>query len=85
MNIGIITHEGEMAVPPFDQTLDGITLQRLLQLLKEVRSLAACAAVHTHMVTFGLCSCCWLLSYAVQAGQAAGRAAVHQNGQPAPH
>lgn len=33
MNIGIITHEGEMVVPPFEQTLAGVTLQRLLHLV----------------------------------------------------
>ena len=37
MNIGIITHEGELVVPPFEQTLAGVTLQRLLHLLREVR------------------------------------------------
>ncbi|KAK9904013.1 hypothetical protein WJX75_002557 [Coccomyxa subellipsoidea] len=36
MNIGIITHEGEMVVPPFEQTLAGVTLQRLLHLVREV-------------------------------------------------
>lgn len=33
MNIGIITHEGELVVPPFEQTLAGVTLQRLLHLV----------------------------------------------------
>ena len=37
MNIGIITHDGEMVLPPFEQTLAGVTLQRLMHLVKEVR------------------------------------------------
>ncbi|CAL8470838.1 g10380 [Coccomyxa elongata] len=36
MNIGIITHEGELVVPPFEQTLAGVTLQRLLHLVGQV-------------------------------------------------
>ncbi len=39
MNIGIITHEGELAVPPFEQSLAGITMQRLLHLMREARCL----------------------------------------------
>ena len=78
MNIGIITHEGEMAVPPFTQTLDGITLQRLLQLMREARTLAAPVAVaNTHRLLRWPVSLMWLLLVAVQAGQAAGRAPVH--------
>ncbi len=37
MNIGIITHEGELVVPPFEQTLAGVTLQRLLHLVGQAR------------------------------------------------
>ena len=40
MNIGIITQEGELVVPPFEQALAGCTLKRLLHLLREV--VAAC-------------------------------------------
>ncbi len=36
MNIGIITQEGELVVPPFEQALAGCTLKRLLLLLREV-------------------------------------------------
>ena len=36
MNIGIITQEGELVVPPFEQALAGCTLKRLLLLLQEV-------------------------------------------------
>ncbi len=36
MNVGIITHDGEMVLPPFEQTLAGVTLQRLMRLVKEV-------------------------------------------------
>ena len=36
MNVGVITHEGEMVMPPFEQTLAGVTLQRLMLLVKEV-------------------------------------------------
>ncbi len=28
MNVGIITHDGEMVLPPFEQTLAGVTLQQ---------------------------------------------------------
>ena len=38
MNIGIITQEGELVVPPFEQALAGCTLKRLLHLLQEVSS-----------------------------------------------
>lgn len=39
MNIGIITHEGELVVPPFEQALAGCTLKRLLHLVQEVGSM----------------------------------------------
>ena len=42
MNIGIITHEGELIVPPFDQALPGCTLKRLLHLIREVCSVDHC-------------------------------------------
>ncbi|CAL5223376.1 g5881 [Coccomyxa viridis] len=35
MNIGMITQEGELVVPPFEQALAGCTLKRLLHLLSE--------------------------------------------------
>lgn len=38
MNIGIITHEGELVVPPFDQALPGCTLKRLLHLIREAQA-----------------------------------------------
>ncbi len=37
MNIGIVTREGELVVPPFEHALAGCTLQRLLHLVSEVR------------------------------------------------
>ena len=43
MNIGIITHEGELVVPPFDQALPGCTLKRLLQLIREVCLVPQCS------------------------------------------
>lgn len=46
MNIGIITHEGEMVVPPFEQTLAGVTLQRLLHLVREARSCFSAVIIH---------------------------------------
>ena len=36
MNIGIITQEGELVVPPFEHALAGCTHKRLLYLLQEV-------------------------------------------------
>ena len=36
MNIGIITQEGELVVPPFEHALAGCTLKRLLHLVQEV-------------------------------------------------
>ena len=38
MNIGIITQEGELVVPPFEHALAGCTLKRLLHLLQGVSS-----------------------------------------------
>ena len=38
MNIGIITQEGELVVPPFEHALAGCTLKRLLHLVQEARS-----------------------------------------------
>ena len=38
MNIGIITQEGELVVPPFEHALAGCTLKRLLHLVQEVSS-----------------------------------------------
>ncbi|CAK0782703.1 hypothetical protein CVIRNUC_005898 [Coccomyxa viridis] len=35
MNIGIITQEGELVVPPFEHALAGCTLKRLLHLVQE--------------------------------------------------
>ena len=43
MNIGIITQEGELIVPPFEQALAGCTLKRLLHLVQEVRSVVSWA------------------------------------------
>ena len=40
MNIGIITQEGELVVPPFEQALAGCTLKRLLYLVQEVNALS---------------------------------------------
>lgn len=37
MNLAIVTHGGEFVVPPFDHTLGGITIQRVLELLPDVR------------------------------------------------
>ena len=39
MNIGMVTQEGELVVPPFEHALAGCTLKRLLHLTREV---AAC-------------------------------------------
>jgi branched-subunit amino acid aminotransferase/4-amino-4-deoxychorismate lyase len=36
MNLGIITQEGELVVPPFEHSLPGCTIRRLLHLLQEV-------------------------------------------------
>lgn len=49
MNIGIITHGGEMVVPPFEQTLAGVTLQRLLQLTREACFCISCTLVYTDL------------------------------------
>jgi branched-subunit amino acid aminotransferase/4-amino-4-deoxychorismate lyase len=36
MNLAIVTHTGQFVVPPFEDTLAGITIQRVLQLLPDV-------------------------------------------------
>jgi hypothetical protein len=57
MNIGIITHEGELIVPPFDQALPGCTLKRLLHLIREVCSVAHCLLCMLRYVQHSLLSC----------------------------
>ena len=42
MNIGIVTREGELVVPPFEHALAGCTLKRLLYLLREVAAYPLC-------------------------------------------
>lgn len=37
MNIGILTQEGTLVVPPFDSNLPGVTMRRLLELAEEAR------------------------------------------------
>ncbi len=36
-NIGIITHDRKLVVPPFDACIAGITMQRIMELVGEVR------------------------------------------------
>lgn len=35
-NIGIITHDRKLVVPPFDACIAGITMQRIMELVGEV-------------------------------------------------
>jgi len=35
MNLGILTHDGTLVVPPFDATLAGITVRRMLELAED--------------------------------------------------
>ena len=36
MNLGVITHDGEVVIPPFEQSLAGCTARRLMQVIAEV-------------------------------------------------
>ena len=73
MNIGIITHDGEMVLPPFEQTLAGVTLQRLMQLVKEVslalpclQDLAGVAKCSQHIQAAHVQHYCWPYCVVVQ-------------------
>lgn len=60
MNIGIVTQEGELVVPPFEQALPGCTLQRLLHLVSEVRPARLQAPMHQEEAKYiGLSCFCW--------------------------
>ena len=61
MNIGIITHEGELVVPPFDQSLPGCTLKRLLHLIREVCLVPHCLlCILIYVQQFPALLCCQL-------------------------
>jgi hypothetical protein len=36
MNIGVVTHDRKLLVPPFDATLAGVTISRVMELAQEV-------------------------------------------------
>ena len=36
MNLGVLTHDGELVIPPFERSLAGCTVRRLLDLVEEV-------------------------------------------------
>ncbi len=36
MNLGVITHDGEVVIPPFEQSLAGCTARRLMAVIAEV-------------------------------------------------
>jgi hypothetical protein len=36
MNLGVITHDGEVVIPPFEQSLAGCTARRLMKVIAEV-------------------------------------------------
>jgi branched-subunit amino acid aminotransferase/4-amino-4-deoxychorismate lyase len=36
MNIGVVTHDRKLLVPPFDATLAGVTITRVMELAQQV-------------------------------------------------
>ena len=36
MNLGVLTHDGELVIPPFERSLAGCTVRRLMDLVEEV-------------------------------------------------
>ena len=40
MNLGVVTREGELVVPPFERSLAGCTVKRVMELVEEVIALA---------------------------------------------
>ena len=55
MNVGILTHDGEVVFPPFTNSLAGLTLLRVRDLLVEVRFILALAMQQAPDITNSCC------------------------------
>ena len=57
MNLGVVTREGELVVPPFERSLAGCTVKRVMELVEEVIAVARPVLV-VHLVLQEKCNAC---------------------------